>query len=155
MKYPGIIVRQRHTDRKEMGLQKEQCAELRREHLLYFCNQVWMKNGGRIPWNVNAICETFKISCLMGRHSMKGGSEHHWTARLSRLEQWSSITLSLQKTYRDYTSSGQKSCQAYSSVMYCMREESGKETQWSRTLRNWKRWTHLNSTPEGSMLKKC
>ena len=29
--------------------------------------------------------------------------------------------------------------------------ESGKETFWSQTLRNWKRWTHLNSTPEGSM----
>ena len=25
--YPGIIVRQRHTDRKQMGLLKEQCAE--------------------------------------------------------------------------------------------------------------------------------
>ena len=23
-----------------------------------------MKNGGRIPWSVTAICETFKISCL-------------------------------------------------------------------------------------------
>ena len=31
--------------------------------------------GGRIPWNVTAIFETFKISCLMGRHHMKGGSE--------------------------------------------------------------------------------
>ena len=28
-----------------------------------------------IPWSVTAICETFKISCLMGRHHMKGGSE--------------------------------------------------------------------------------
>ena len=26
-----------------------------------------MKNGGRIPWNVTAIYETFKISCPMGR----------------------------------------------------------------------------------------
>ena len=24
---PGIIVRRRHTDQKQMGLQKEQCAE--------------------------------------------------------------------------------------------------------------------------------
>ena len=31
-----------------------------------------MKNGGRIPC-VTAICETFKISCLMGRHHLKGG----------------------------------------------------------------------------------
>ena len=26
-----------------------------------------MKIGGRILWNVVPICETFKISCLMGR----------------------------------------------------------------------------------------
>ena len=26
-----------------------------------------MKNGGQIQWNAIPICETFKISCLMGR----------------------------------------------------------------------------------------
>ena len=26
-----------------------------------------MKNGGQIPWNAIPVCETFKISCLMGR----------------------------------------------------------------------------------------
>ena len=26
--------------------------------------------------------------------------------------------------------------------MYNMREESGKETLWSQTLKNWSRWTH-------------
>ena len=26
-----------------------------------------MKNGGQILWNVKPICETFKISCLMGK----------------------------------------------------------------------------------------
>ena len=57
------------------GIAGEQCAELRKELLQYCCNQVWMKNGGRIPWNATAICEIYKISCLMGRHTMKGGSE--------------------------------------------------------------------------------
>ena len=38
-------------------------------------SQVWAMNGGRTPWSVTPICETFKISCLMGRHHMKGGSE--------------------------------------------------------------------------------
>ena len=33
--------------------------------------------------------------------------------------------------------------------------ESGKETLWSKTLKNWSRWTHQNSTPEGSMQRKC
>ena len=36
---------------------------------------VWVTNGWRILRNVTSICETFKISCLMGRHHMKGGSE--------------------------------------------------------------------------------
>ena len=46
------------------------------------------QNGGRIPWSVTAICETFKISCLMGRHHVKGVSEYHLMARLLRLERW-------------------------------------------------------------------
>ena len=66
--YPAIIVRQHHTDQKQMGLLREECVELRKGHLRYCCNQVWTKNGGRIPWNAAAICETFKIFCLMGRH---------------------------------------------------------------------------------------
>ena len=40
-------------------------------------------------------------------------------------------------------SSAQKSYWGYSSVVCDAREESGKETSWSRTLRNWTRWTHL------------
>ena len=33
-------------------------------------------NGGRIPRNVTAICETFKISCMLGRHPMRGALEN-------------------------------------------------------------------------------
>ena len=108
----------------------------------------WTTNGGWIPWNVTAICETFKISCLMGRHHMKGGSECPLTDHWYRLEQWSNITLSLRRTYRDYISLVQNSCQVYSLVMYCVRKESGKETLWSQTLKNWRRWAHQNSTPK-------
>ena len=42
-----------------------------------------MKNGGLIPWTVTAICETFRISCLMGRHLVRGGDSrrsHHGRA---------------------------------------------------------------------------
>ena len=39
------------------------------------CSRVWMKIGGQIPWNALLVCETFKISCLMGKHLTKGGSE--------------------------------------------------------------------------------
>ena len=50
---------------------------------------------GRIPWSVTAICETFRISCLMGRHHTKGGSECPLTDQWYRLEQWSHIALFL------------------------------------------------------------
>ena len=39
--------------------------------------------------------------------------------------------------------------------MHYTRRESGKETLWSQTLKHWRRWTHLNSTPQGSMQRKC
>ena len=79
-----------------------------------------MKIGGQIPWNVTPFCETFKIYCLMRRHHMKGGSENHSTDQLSRLEQWSNITLFLRKTNLDCISLEQKYCQVYSSVTSSM-----------------------------------
>ena len=57
------------------------------------CNQVWMKNGGRIPWNVTAICEKFKISYLMGRRPMRDVLGKHLKDRSFRLVHWLSISL--------------------------------------------------------------
>ena len=37
-----------------------------------------MKNGGQIPWNAVFICETFKISCLMGKLHTKDVLENHF-----------------------------------------------------------------------------
>ena len=68
---------------------------------------------------------------------------------------WLSITLFLLKTCRDCISSARKSCQVHSLAMHCTQEESGKETFWSQTLRNWKRWTHLESMLKDSMQRKC
>ena len=75
--FPGIIVRRHHIDQKQMGLLREQCAEWKKVHLQYCCNQVWMKIGGQIPWNAIPICEAFKISCLMGRLHAKDVLENH------------------------------------------------------------------------------
>ena len=36
----GSFVRRHHTDQKQMGLPKEQCAEWKKAPLLYFCNRV-------------------------------------------------------------------------------------------------------------------
>ena len=98
-------------------------------------------NGGRIPWNVTAICETYKIFCLVGKHLMRDGSEYHLTDQQYRLAQWSHITLFLRKTYREDINLVHKFCQVYSLDMRYTRRESGKETSWSQTLKNWSRWT--------------
>ena len=76
--FRGIIVRRHHTDRKQMGLLREQCAEWNKVPLLYCCNQVWMKVCGQIPQNVIPICETFKISCLIGNSIRKAFWETIW-----------------------------------------------------------------------------
>ena len=81
-----------------------------------------MKNGGRIPWNATAICETSNISCLMGRHLTHGDSVNHFKDQLFHLVRWSNITLFLPKTSRDCTNSARKSCQVYSLDMRCTRE---------------------------------
>ena len=39
--------------------------------------------------------------------------------------------------------------------MRCARRESGKETSWSQTSRNWNGWTHLKSTRKDPMQRKC
>ena len=44
--YPGIFVRQRHTDRKLMGLPREQCAESKKGHLRCCCNQTGQRMVG-------------------------------------------------------------------------------------------------------------
>ena len=52
-----------------------------------------MKIAGQIPWNVIPICETFKVSCLMGRRPMKDVLENHLKDRLFHLVHWLSIIL--------------------------------------------------------------
>ena len=96
--FPGIIVRLHHTDRKQMGLLKERCAELKKAPLQYCCNRIWMKIGGQILWNVIPICETFKISCLMGKLHTRDVLGNHSKDRSFRLVHWLSITPFLRKT---------------------------------------------------------
>ena len=77
--YPGSIHCTSTPHRSEtMGLLTERYAELRKGLLQYCFNKVWMKNDGRIPRSVKAICETYKISCLMGRHISNGDSANHF-----------------------------------------------------------------------------
>ena len=51
-----------------------------------------MKVGGQIQWNVTPICETFKISCLMGRRPMKDVFGNHFKDRSFRLVEYYPIS---------------------------------------------------------------
>ena len=60
-----------------------------------------MRNGGQIPWNAIPICETFKISRLMGKLHTKDVLENLLKDQSFRLVHWLSITLFLRQTFRD------------------------------------------------------
>ena len=144
--FPGIIVRRHHTDRKQLGLLREQCAEWKKVPLQYCCNQVWMKIGWQIPWNALPICETSQIYYLMGRRPMKDVLGNHSKDQSFRLVHWLSITLQLRRTSQDSINLERKYYLVYSSDTHCAREEFGRVTYWSQTLRSWRRWTHRKST---------
>ena len=57
--------------------------------------------GGQILWNAIPICETFKISCLMGKLHTRDVLGNHLKDRSFRLVHWLSITLSLRKTSQE------------------------------------------------------
>ena len=85
--FPGIIVHQRLTVPRQMVLLRESYAGLKKGLLLYCCNQVWMKNGGRIPLNVTAICEKFTTSYQTGKHPTNGDLENHSRHPISAKDQ--------------------------------------------------------------------
>ena len=60
-----------------------------------------MKIGGQILWNVILICETLKISCLMGKLHTREVLENHLKDQSFRLVHWLSITLFLRKTSQE------------------------------------------------------
>ena len=67
----------------------------------YCCRPVRMKSGRQILWNVTPICETFKISFLMGKLHTKGVLENHLKDQSFRLVHWLSVTLSLRRTSQE------------------------------------------------------
>ena len=134
-------------DRRKSSAQSERRAPLQK-----CCNQVWMKIGGQILWNAIPICETFKISCLMGKLHAKGGSECFLTDQWYRLDQWSPY---LCEGHIEITSIWSKNLARYILRLCIVRGENLERKHWSQTLRNWKRWTHLKSMLKNPMQRKC
>ena len=110
------------------------------------CNQVWMRIGGHILWNVTPICETFDISCLLGKHHTRNVLGNHLKDRSFRLVHWSSIPPFLRVTSQESISLERKSYLDCSLDTLCTRVEFGRVIYWLQTLRSWRRWTHRKST---------
>ena len=150
--FPATILRQHRTDRKLMGLLREQCAESRKGHLRYCCNQVWTTNGGRILWNATPICETFKISCLMGETPYERRFGMPVNGPVIPFE---AMVENHPISAKDQSGLHQFGAKVLPSIFLDHALYAGKETLWSQTLEKWRRWTHQNSTPGGSMQRKC
>ena len=90
------------------------------------CNQVWMKIGGLIPWNATPICETFKISYLMGRPHMRDVLGNHLKDRSYRLVHWLNITLSLRRTSQESINLERKPYLDCSLDTFCTRVDFGR-----------------------------
>ena len=143
--FPGIIVRQHLTDRKQMGLLKSRTQSERR--YVYCCNQVWRMNGGRILWNALPICETFKISCLMG------GAPYEWrfgmplngpVIRFGAMIEYHPISAKDLSRLHQFG----KNVLPGKFLGYVLSAGGiWKGDIWSQTLKNWRRWTHQNSRP--------
>ena len=101
-------------------------------------------------------CLRFHLRILAFPGTIRLESTNHSKDQKFRWVRWSNITRFLPKTCRDCISSERKSYQEYSSVMYYTRWESGRETFWSQTLRNWKKrriWIPcLETQCEGSVI---
>ena len=96
-----------------------------------------------------AVCEFSRINFLMRKHLTRGGSEKPLQRTSNTV--WSSGRISPNFCERPVATASVWSKKSYldcSSDTYCTRSETGKETLWSRKLKNWRRWRHLNSTPE-------
>ena len=85
-----------------------------------------MKIGGQIPWNVTPICETFKISNLMGKLHTRDVLGNNLKDLLFHLVHWLSITLSLWRTSQESINLERKSYLDYSLDTLCTREGTWK-----------------------------
>ena len=87
-----------------------------------------MKNGEQIPWNVIPICETFKISCLMGKLRTKGVLENLLMDQSFRLVHWLTKTLFLRKISQESINLERQSYLDCSLDTLCTRGEFGRVT---------------------------
>ena len=113
-----------------------------------------MEVGGQILWIVTPFCETLQIYHLMGGRPMKGVLGNHSRDRSFHLVHWLSIPLLLLRFSQESINLERNSYLDCSSDTLFTREEFGRVTYWSQTLRSWRQWTHRKSTRKDSMRKR-
>ena len=137
---PGIIVRQHHTVQKQMPFLTEGTSAVLLQSGLD------EKMVGGFHGNVTAFCEK--------NLDLLGDLENLFKDQSFHLVHWLNTTLFLRRTSQESISLERKSYLDFSSDTHCTRGEFGRVTYWFRTLRSWKRWTHLKSTRKDSMRER-
>ena len=139
---------QQHTDRKQMGLLKEQFAEKKKG-----TSAVLLQSGVKNEWWADSMeCYT----CLRNVTDLLSDGKTPFERRfgqpfkgpiipfVSLVEYY--LFFFLRKTSQDSFNLERKSYLDCSLATLCMRREFGRVTYWLQTLRSWRRWTHRKST---------
>ena len=108
-----------------------------------------MKIDGQILLNTIPICETFKISCLMGKlHKRLFGEPFKGPIiPFGSLVEYYPISAKDHSIIHQF---GKKVLPGLFLDTRCTRVEFGRVTYWLHTLRSWRRWTHRKSTRKDS-----
>ena len=150
----GIIVRRHHTDRKQMGLLREQYADWKKVlRLQYCCNQVW-KNGGQIPWNAFLFLRNIQDLLSDGKTPYERcfGELFKWPIiPFGSLVEW--LPSFCERPVKNPTI-WKVSLTWIVPWIRIVRGKFGRVTYWSQTVRSWTRWTHRKSTQKDSMQRK-
>ena len=152
--YLGLYFNTRQI-RNKWDCRKSSALSEKKGHLRCCCSQVWTMNGGRIPWNATAICEVFRIFLSDEKTSYERRFGMPFNGLVIPFGETVEYHPILAKDMARVHQFGPKVLQVFFLGCVLYAGESGKETSWSQTLKKWKRWTHQNSTSQGSMLRKC
>ena len=149
---PGIIARLHHTDRRLMGLLKEQCAEKEGTFVVLFqsgLNEHW--------WADSMECYTYlrNVTDLLSDgktpYERRSGQPFERTDYSIWFIGWVSPN-NCEGSVKN--PSIWKEGLTWIVPRIRGEVEFGGVTYWSQTLRSWKRWTHRKSTRKDSMRKR-
>ena len=152
--FPGIIVRRHHTDQKQMGLLKEQCAECKEG-----TSAVLLQSGLNENWWADSMeCYTY----LRNVTDLLSDGKTPYERRFGQPFKGPIIPFGSLVEYHPITAKDQSRIHQFGKKVlpglflgYALYAgEFGRVTYWLQTLRSWRRWTHLKSTRKDSMQKR-